>query len=238
MNDFSRFQKVAGLSAVLLPVATVINAVLFFASVKSDRTGFNDPYGILSIDPSAILSAGSSGANLFHWSMVFDLFAYLSFAPIALLCWNWFKAKSPNLVLLYTICGMTYSLLGAIGAVLLGAIVPFLVNDYALATEAQKEIMQILVGTLYQAVAFGLWNPLEILLIGIWFLGIGPLLRRERPALGILTLIIGAFAMLDALGWITKIEIIFITGVFGMSLLMIWAAWFGIDLLRQSVQID
>ena len=98
--------------------------------------------------------------------------------------------------------------------------------------------MQVLLGVLYQVVVGGLWNPLEILLLGIWFLGIGSLLRQERRSLGVLTLIIGVFAMFDALGWITQIEVIFRVGVFGISLLIIWAAWFGIDLLRQPVQVD
>jgi len=231
MNDFSRFQKVAGLSAVFLTVATVINVIFLFASVNYDTTA-------LFTDPSPILLIGSRGANLFHWSMVFDLFAYLSFAPIPLLCWNWFKAKSPNLVLLYTMCGVAYSLIGMIGAVLLGVTVSTLVNGYALANAGQKEIMQVLLGVLYQVVVGGLWNPLEILLLGIWFLGIGSLLRQERRSLGVLTLIIGVFAMFDALGWITQIEVIFRVGVFGISLLIIWAAWFGIDLLRQPVQVD
>jgi hypothetical protein len=52
-------------------------------------------------------------------------------------------------------------------------------------------------------------ESLEILLLGVWLLGIGWFLRRERTALGVLTLIIGGFAMLDALAWIIQVEVIF-----------------------------
>ena len=169
--------------------------------------------------------------------MVFDIFAYLSFIPMALLCWNWFKSRSPNLVLLYTICGVGYSLIGIMGAVLLGVAVPTIANGYASATPTQQESMQVFLNIFYNMIVRGLWNPLEILLLGVWFLGIGSFLRRERPTLGILTLIIGVFAMLDALGWITQVEIIFRIGVFGISLLIIWGAWFGINILRQPVEV-
>ena len=104
MNDFLRFQKIAGLSAIFLTVATLFNVIALFASVNYDSAA-------LFSNPATLLLIGSRGANLFHWSMVFDLFAYLPFAPIALLCLNWFAAKGPNLVVLYTICGVAYSLI-------------------------------------------------------------------------------------------------------------------------------
>jgi uncharacterized protein DUF4386 len=230
MNDFSRFQKLAGWAGVFLTVATVFNATTLFVSANFDMAA-------LFSDPAPLLLMGSRGANWFHWSMVFDIIAYLSFTPIALLCWDWFKLKSPNLVLLYTMCGVAYSLIGIIGAVLLGVAVPTLANNYNLATPTQRESMEVLLNLFYNMVVRGLWNPLEISLLGIWALGIGSFLRQERRAVGILTLIIGVFAMLDALGWITQVELIFRIGVFGISLLIIWGAWFGITILRRPVEI-
>ena len=230
MNDFSRFQKLAGWSAIFLTVATVINVITLFASVNYDST-------TLFSDPTPLLFIGPRGANWFHWSMAFDILAYLSFTPIAILCWNWFKSKSPNLVLLYTMCGVSYSLIGSIGAVLLGVAVPELANGYATATAEQQEAMKVLLNLFYHMIVQGVWNPLEILLLGIWFLGIGSFLQRERSVLGILTLIIGVFAMLDALGWIIQVDLIFRIGVFGISLLIIWGAWFGINILRRPIEI-
>lgn len=213
-----------------MTVALVLNATTLFAAANFNMDA-------LFSDPAPLLLIGSRGANLFHWSMVFDVVAYLLFTPIALLCWNMYKSKSPNMILLYTMCGVAYSLVGIIGAILLGVAVPTLVNDYSVATPNQKESMQMLFNLLYDMVVRGLWNPLEISLLGICFLGIGPHLRQERPALGILTLIIGGFAILDAFGWITQIDIIFRIGVFGISLLILWGAWFGINILRRPVAI-
>jgi hypothetical protein len=181
---------------------------------------------------------GSSGANWFHWSMAFDMAAYVSFTPIAVFVYSWFRARRPNLALLYTIGGVSYSLIGSIGAVLLGVVIPTLAREYPAATPSQQEAMQVMMKVSYGMVVRGLWNPLEIFFLGIWCLGIGSLLRRERSALGVVTLIIGGFAMVDTLGWITQIELIFRIGVFGISLLIVWGAWFGTSVLRRPVAIE
>ena len=231
MNDFPRLQRLAAWSGIVLTVATVLNVITLFLSAKNDA-------GALFSDPTPLLLIGSSGANWFHWSMVFDLVAYLSFAPIAVFGYRWFRAQRPNLVLLYTIGGVAYSLIGSLGAVLLGVVIPTLARDDPAAAASQQEAMQVMVKVFYSMVVRGLWNPLEIFLLGIWFLGIGSLLRRERAALGVLTLLIGGFAMVDTLGWIIQVELIFRLGVFGISLLIVWGAWFGTSVLRRPVAIE
>jgi hypothetical protein len=230
MNDSSRFQRLAAWSGIFLTIATVLNVITLFVSAKDDP-------GALFSDPTPLLLIGSTGANWFHWSMVFDLFAYLFFVPIAVLGYNWFREKSPRMVLLYSICGVSYSLIGSIGAILLGVVVPTLANQYPTATASQQEVMRIIVNVFYRMIVRGLWNPLEIFLLGIWLLGIGSFLRRERYALGVLSLIIGWFAMVDTLGWIIQVELIFRIGVFGISLLIAWGGWFGISLLRRPIDI-
>jgi hypothetical protein len=116
-------------------------------------------------------------------------------------------------------------------------VVPTLAREYATATPSQQEAMRVIVNVFYRMIVRGLWNPLEILLLGIWLLGIGSFLRRERTALGVLTLIIGGFAMIDAFGWIIQVELIFRVGVFGISLLIVWGAWLGVNVLRRPVEI-
>jgi hypothetical protein len=230
MDDFARFQKLAAWSGIALTVATVLNVVTLFASVGNDANA-------LFSDPIPLLLIGSTGANWFHWSMAFDLFGYLSFVPIAVLGYKWFRAKGPSLVLVYSICGVLYSLIGSIGAISLGVVVPTLAREYPNATPGQQEAMQVIINVFYRMIVRGLWNPLEILLLGIWLLGIGSFLRSERTALGVLTLIIGGFAMLDALGWIVQVELIFRVGVFGISLLIAWGAWLGVNVLRRPIKI-
>jgi hypothetical protein len=44
--------------------------------------------------------------------------------------------------------------------------------------------------------------------------------------------------MVDTLGWITKVELIIRIGVFGISLLIVWGAWFGTSVLRRPAGIE
>src|SRR4029453_287823 len=105
--------------------------------------------GALFSDPTPVLLIGSSGANWFHWSMVFDLVAYLSFVPIAVFGYSWFRAQRPNLVLLYTIAGVSSALIGSIGAVPLGVFIPTLVRDYPSAAPGQQAAMQVMIKVFY-----------------------------------------------------------------------------------------
>jgi hypothetical protein len=222
-----RFQRLVGISAILFAVLQLSDGILLFAAVKFRAEALTNP--------ALLLSGGQTDPGLFRWSMILDMFAYLLFAPMAVLCWHWFRSRSPGMVTIYTLCGLAFSLIGSAGAVMLGAVIPTLIAAYALSGEAQRQTIEILAGTFYRAVSLGLWNPLEILLLGVWLIGIGFLLRRERMGLGILSLVVGCFAMLDVLGWISNVELIFNIGVGGQSLLLIWPVWFGIDLLRRPI---
>lgn len=224
MNSSARFVRATGISAILLTFFTLGNVITLFMSVNNNAQAFSDM--------RLLLSVGARGAELFHWSMVFDIFAYLAFVPIALLLLSWYRSANTTTPLLFTVCGLAYSLLGSTGAAVLGAVVPNLMRAYDLAPATQRDNMQIVAGAFYQSISHGVWNPLEILLVGIWFLGIASVLGRERRALGILAYLIGFFAMLDPLGWILNNDLIFNVGVGGMILMPIWSMWLGIDLLR------
>lgn len=124
-------------------------------------------------------------------------------------------------------------LIGAIGAATLAAIGPPLIEGYGQASGQQRQILESVFSAFNNAVYVGLWNLLESSLGGIWWLGIGFFLRREQPALGIVTIVLGIFALLDALGRILNIQIIYTVGLSGMlPLIPIWTSWFGIDLMR------
>ena len=119
------------------------------------------------------------------------------------------------------------------GAVILAAAGSPLIESYSKATGQQRQILEIVFSGFINVVYVGLWNLLESSLSGIWWLGIGRLLRREQPALGIVTIALGILALLDAFGWILNIEIIYTVGLAGILLLIpIWTLWFGIVLMR------
>jgi hypothetical protein len=74
--------------------------------------------------------------------------------------------------------------------------------------------------------------------VGIWFLGIGLLLRGERRLFSIFSIILGISALLGWLGVILGIEAIALLAVIYGLLPPVWALWLGIDLLRKPVQIE
>jgi len=228
MDDQLQFRRLAGLAAILAALVAVISAALSVAAVGGNTQTYID-YALGGFAPN--------GGEIYRWAMITDTFGYyLLLGPLALVLWDWLKPRAPNLVRLYTLCGLGYILIGAIGAIVLGAVVPRLISDYAQAAAPRREILDVVFKAFYDMVDRGLWNPLEMILASVWWLGIGLVLRRERAILGIVTMLLGGAALLHALGRIVGIEAIYQAGVGGIFILVpLWAAWAGIDLLRKPV---
>jgi hypothetical protein len=232
MNDHQSFQRLAA--------GTTILAVLcYFSSVLLLLAVMNYSFSVEAFS-GAMISIGPRGANLLRWGMIFDVFgSYLLLTPLALHLWAWLKPKSPSHVTLYTLCGLAYILIGAMGAIVLSAVLPPLINDYVQASAPQRDNLQAVFNGFLNAVFLGLWNPLEVFLLGIWLIGLGPLIQRERRALGIVTRLLGLSALIDSTGRFLDVESMFIVGSSGLFLLVpIWLIWWGIDLLRRPLQID
>ena len=225
MNNDASFQRLAAVTSLLA-------TLLAFGSIGSQAVvlGVNtDPFS----NPVSILESGANGASLIRWGMILDMFGYyLLLVPLALLLWSRLKPKNMNLATLFTFCGLAYILVGALGAATLAAISPPLIEGYGQASIQQRQMYEVVFSGFLNAVYVGLWNLLESSLGGIWWLGIGLLLRREQPALGLFTTALGIFALLDAFGRILNVQIIYTVGLAGVLLLIpIWTLWFGIDLL-------
>ena len=232
MSDYQSFQR-------LTAITTIVAVLCYLASVVLLLAVMNFSFSIEAFS-GAMISTGSPGANLLRWGMIFDVFgSYLLLAPLALHLWSWLKPRSPNHVTLYTLCGFAYILIGSMGAIVLSAVLPPLINEYAQASASQRDTLQVIFNSFLNAVFLGLWNPLEVFLLGIWLLGLGPLIQRERRGLGIGTRLLGFSALIDSAGRFLNVEAMFIVGSSGLFLLVpIWLIWWGMDLLRKPVQID
>jgi hypothetical protein len=231
MNSHQSFQRFAALAAIIsFPLAL---GSLVLSGMAMD---FNME---ASTNPALLLSVGADGANLWRWGMILDMFSYyLPFLPIALFLWGWLGPRNPDWVRFYTFCGLGYILIGATGAVILAAIQPPLIKAYAQASAEQRVMLETVFNTIWSMVYGGMWNILGGLLAGIWFVGVGLLLRDERRLFSIFSIILGISALLDSLGFILGIESLALLGVAIYVLLApFWALWLGIDLLRKPVQI-
>lgn len=232
MNDHPSFQRLAARITILAVISYLISVVLLLAVM-------NYSFSIEAFS-GAMISAGSRGAGLLRWAMIFDVFgSYLLLTPLALHLWVWLRPKSPNHVTLYTLCGLAYILIGSMGAIVLSAVLPPLMNEYVQASATQRDTLQVVFDSFLNAVFLGLWNPLEVFLLSIWLIGLGPLIQRERQGLGIVTRLLGFSALIDCTGRFFDMQTIFFIGSSGLFLLVpVWLIWWAIDLSRKPVQIN
>ncbi len=228
MEDSGGFRALAGVTAVLAGLLAISSGVVGAAALGTDVAG--------GTAPEILLQVSMRGAGLLRWSLLLDVFGYyLLLAPLAIYLWHSSKSVRLPWVTLFTACGLSYILIGAIGASILAAVLPPLIESYSSGSGATREAAGVVIITFANAVYRGLWNPLEMILGGVWWLGSGANIRRTRPALGIMTLMVGAAAWLDALGAIFELQTLFLVGLSAVLLLIpLWALWFGIDLLRKA----
>ncbi len=234
MNDHQSFQRFAALAAIISFPLAVVSLV-----ISSMATDFNMEASTNLAFWLSWLSVGADGARLLRWGMILDMLSYyLPLLPVALFLWRWLGSRDPNWVLFYTSCGLGYILIGSIGAAILAAVHPPLINAYAQASVEQRPVLETVFSAIGNMVFGGMWGILDTLLVGIWFLGIGLLLRGERRLFSIFSIILGILALLGWLGVILGIEAIALLGVIYGLLAPVWALWLGIDLLRKPVQIN
>ena len=233
MNDHQSFQRFAALAAI-------ISFPLALGSIVLSGMAIDFNFMDAATNPVLALSVGADGANLWRWGMILDMLSYyLPLLPVALFLWRWLRPRNPDWVLFYTSCGLGYILIGSIGAAILAAVHPPLINAYAQASVEQRPALETVFSAVWNMVYGGMWNILGELLAGIWFVGVGLLLRGERRIFSIVTMILGISALLDSLGMILNFEGLALLGLsIYVVLAPIWALWLGIDLLRKPVQVD
>lgn len=221
------FIRVAALLAILAAVLAVGNVVLGFAAV-----GFTAPPDTFS-NVSSALPIDGIDAGLLRWSTICDLFGYyLLLGPLVLVLSRRFEQTGQRLMQLSTYCALGYILVGAIGAVMLASNAPLLINAYTQASDVDRAVIKVAYDSLNNTVN-GLWNTLGVFLGGVWWLTVGNAIRAQRPVLGILSIVLGIAAWLDAFGTILIIPAIFALGLGGVLLLIpIWTFSCGITLLR------
>ena len=130
---------------------------------------------------------------------------------------------------------MAYVLTGAIGAAILAAIWPALMQDYLSAADDNKEWVAGLFKTSTLLVTKGLWNILEVIFATVWWIGTGKLLYRENKWLGAVTVATGLSTLADAIGnmagWSGLAEA-------GLNLYLVlgiaWPVITGICIIRQT----
>ncbi len=119
------------------------------------------------------------------------------------------------------------------GAATLSAVLPNQLYAYLQGTAASAEVHKAILIAFTDAIYSGVWGTLNPILAGVWWVGLGIFLRRERRALGWVTLVLGAFMLLRDVK-IGPLEMMSLSVYFVLAPL--WAAWLGVDLLRQPAK--
>jgi hypothetical protein len=237
MRIFSERQRFVAVVALAQVILDVVAGVTFAAVYDFD-------VGTLAADPGAFPARGADVAGLLRLGLVIDMLAYLALVPVVLYLHRRLSAavservEAMGLVNVLTFGGLGFSLVGAIGAALYASVGPALLEASA-AAPATATAARVAFAALANGVNVGLWGTLEWLLLGVWLIGVGWIVRAEGRAFAWLAVVAGVGALFyDARtglsghppGDLTSPLDILIFGAFGLFVL--WVVWLAIRLWR------
>ena len=241
MPVFSERQRFVALAALAQVVLDVVASVLFFAVYDFDM-------GVLAANPAAFPARGADVAGLLRWGGVIDMLAYLALAPVVLYLHGRLTAVAAERgrgswpINLLTVGGLGFVFVGAIGAALWASAGPVLLEAGAQTpgtgsgTAAAAHVAFSLLAT---GVNIGLWGTLEWLLLGVWLIGIGWIVRTEGRAFAWVAIAAGVgglgYDARTALSGHPPVDLtspldIMILGGFGLFIL--WVVWLAVRLWR------
>lgn len=224
------FQRLTGVLAVLAGILALVSLVIGLAGVNYDFEAFSDP--------ASLIAVGSSAAVFIRWSYWLNMLGnYLFLIPLALFLYQWLKSANPSFAQLFTASGLLYLVLGAAGSAMFAAAWPLLIELYEVAPVAQQPFLVVDFAVVNALAGEGLHGVLQDLVGAVWFMGMGYLLRSKRNGLGIFTMIIGGFLILNTIGNIFNIEALSLVGLTANIVLgPLWAIWLGMLLVRRKVE--
>src|SRR5688572_7211796 len=163
-------------------------------------------------NPLILLDKAGVDPLLLRWFMILDLFGYyLLLLPFIYYAHHTLKSKTPWAGFLSSM-GFAYVLIGAIGAASLAVIWPSVLDQYTTATGVTREILRANFSLATDLVVKGLWNYLEVLLGGMWWIGLGVVLFEQR-SLKIVTVLLGGACILDSAGELLAVPVLAETGL-------------------------
>lgn len=227
----SKHRNLVGWLTLLSGVIGFISYFLVVGSVNYNFEFFSDPTLIFTID--------GASSSMLKWSMITDMFGYyLLMLPVLFFIHEWMEDKT-GWRHVFTFCGASYIFAGALGASILGASWPVLLDKFPQATPEQQEIIKSSFENLSLIVGNGIWNFFDALLFAVWFIAIGIFIKRENAVWGWFTIIVGLLSALDFAGNALGLKAI---SEIALNLYLIlaplWAIGFGLALKRNKVLLQ
>ena len=224
MLTFSEKDKtIAGITGILAGIVATACTVLGLDATQYNPDAFATPVIILQM---ADLSLGK-----LRWFMILDMFGYyLLLLPIVFYVARKLAVKTAWSDM-FTWLGLSYVLIGAIGAATLAVVWPQMIDSYRHATDGNREVHAMGFLMFNDFVTGGLWNILEVLLGGIWWMATAQLFNNKALKVTTIALAIACFA--DSAGNLFQVHVISEIGLnVYLVLAVIWPVWVGVQILR------
>lgn len=220
-------KKAVAFISILSGVLALACLLIGLIATQYDAEAFANPLKLLDMP----------GVNVsqLRWFMLLDLFGYyLLLLPVVFFAHTKLMSKTPWAPLV-TSLGYGYVIIGAIGAAVLAVIWPSIIERYGVATTAMQEVYKSEFIFSTDFVVKGLWNYLEVLLGGVWWLGVGYFIIDNR-GLRIMTFVLGAACLVDGLGELFQFPLM---AEIGLNIYLIlgiaWPVWMGIAILKNKL---
>jgi hypothetical protein len=186
--------RAAGLGALIVSIGVGMTSNLLFLAAFQFRIDW-------LLEPARILGAGATSAELLRWAAALDLIGYyLASAVLAYILWRVLRPRNPVLADLSTLAAMGYALAGGTGATVLALVGPMLMHDYAAAPGATDEaVIAAQFSLLFEVVWRAIWQFLDGILVGAWWLGIALLVRPDQRVLSRLSLVLAVVAVIGVI---------------------------------------
>jgi hypothetical protein len=221
----STYFRVAGVIGVISAIFILVGAGMLATTLEGGPEAF--------ADPAAAFESGNQGATGTRRALTFGMFGfYLLLPPLVLGLRELTHERGGLWADLFTTGGLAYSLVGAIGASIALTVSPTLIQSYQTVGETQRAALAPVYVAIQTGVFDGLWNVLEKIPGGIFWLGMGWLIWPTRKYLGGFSLLLGAATLLGGLAW--NLSLPSLANPLDMAYLIlsaIWPAWVGVIFL-------
>ncbi|MEM7797936.1 MAG: hypothetical protein AAF633_01995 [Chloroflexota bacterium] len=213
----------------------VVAGILVFVSLYVGVAGVNFDFEVFS-DTTAIMAAGAGAAGSIRWSNWLFMFGnYLFLIPLIIYYHFSLEQESQAWRFLLTMCGMLYMIFGAVGSAILASAWPLLIEQYATASSAQQEMLLLEFRVVDAIAEVALHGVIQNVLGVVWFTGIGNLMRKERPIVGIFAMGIGLILAINTVGNLFNMEALNVFGLLANILFgPVWYLLAGFSLIRAA----
>ena len=207
-----------GIAALLVSLGAGMTSNLLFLAAFQFRIDW-------MLEPALVVGAGATSAELLRWAAALDLIGYyLASAVLGYVLWRLLRPRHAALADLSTMGVIGFALVGGAGAAVLAMLGPMLMYDYAAASDLEQQALVAgQFALLLEVVWRSIWQLLDPVLVGAWWLGLSVLIRADQPGLSRLSLALAVLAFVAPL--ITLLGLDLVRDVALGIAFALWTAW-------------